>query len=177
MPSVGLLLRTSSAPRCRGERKSISQRHAKHHAAEPQNHRSIRAQLRQTLRSRPTAASSSSSMKRPSLVLALLGLLLPWADAAAIDQILPTYKIDTEIVIPATPQQVWEVFSDYDGWKEWNSFMTFTESPTEVGKLCKVLFQLDGGRMKTTKHDPEVRHMHAASSHMPSTSRGTWCAS
>jgi hypothetical protein len=68
-----------------------------------------------------------------------------------------TYNIHTEIVIPASPEKVWAVFSDFTKWREWNDFMVFDESPTKVGSSCNVLFRLDEGCMATSRHHPEVR--------------------
>jgi hypothetical protein len=70
---------------------------------------------------------------------------------------LTTYKIDSEIEIEATPEQVWKVFGDFASWGKWNDFTVFKEVPEQVGKRCQVVFHLDGGCMKSTSHDPEVR--------------------
>jgi hypothetical protein len=66
------------------------------------------------------------------------------------------YKIDSEIEIEATPEQVWKVFGDFANWDKWSDFMVFSVVPEKVGKHCRVLFRLDGGCMKETPHDPEV---------------------
>lgn len=70
---------------------------------------------------------------------------------------LTSYKIDSEIEIEATPEQVWKVFGDFASWGKWNDFTVFKEVPEQVGKRCQVVFHLDGGCMKSTSHDPEVR--------------------
>jgi hypothetical protein len=65
-------------------------------------------------------------------------------------------KIDTELVIPASPAQVWSVFGDFANWGQWNDFMVLPITPSKVGKPCRVLFHLDGGCIKRSVHDPEV---------------------
>jgi hypothetical protein len=68
-----------------------------------------------------------------------------------------TYRIDSEIEIEATPEQVWKVFGDFASWGKWNDFMELPVVPERAGKHCRVLFHLDGGCMKESPHDPEVR--------------------
>lgn len=70
---------------------------------------------------------------------------------------LTRYRIDSEIEIEATPEQVWKVFGDFGNWDKWNDFMILPVAPERVGKHCRVLFRLDGGCMKESPHDPEVR--------------------
>ncbi|KAF6264958.1 hypothetical protein COO60DRAFT_1185333 [Scenedesmus sp. NREL 46B-D3] len=65
-------------------------------------------------------------------------------------------KIDTELVIPASPAQVWSVFGDFANWGQWNDFMVLPITPSTVGKNCRVLFHLDGGCIKRSVHDPEI---------------------
>ncbi len=72
-------------------------------------------------------------------------------------QELMRYQVDSEIDIEATPEQVWKVFGNFASWGEWNDFAVFDKVPLAVGKRCKVVFHLDGGCMKTSLHDPEVR--------------------
>lgn len=69
---------------------------------------------------------------------------------------LTTCKIDTELVIPASPAQVWAVFGDFANWGQWNDFMTLPVSPKSVGKHCRVVFKLEGGLIRRSVHDPEV---------------------
>jgi hypothetical protein len=42
--------------------------------------------------------------------------------------------IETEIVIDAPPQKVWDVLMDTEKWKEWNGFMCYVGSPFVVGE-------------------------------------------
>jgi hypothetical protein len=70
---------------------------------------------------------------------------------------LARYRIDSEIEIEATPEQVWKVFGDFGNWDKWNDFMILPVAPERVGKHCQVLFRLDGGCMKESPHEPEVR--------------------
>lgn len=82
----------------------------------------------------------------PSLLSALLGRFYG-----------TTYRIDTELEIAAAPQQVWAVFGDFARWGDWNDFMELGPAvPEKVGGTCRVLFHLEGGCMKTSKHEPEV---------------------
>eukprot|EP00775_Hariotina_reticulata_P006030 gene6030-6268_t len=41
-------------------------------------------------------------------------------------------KIDTELVIPASPAQVWAVFGDFAKWGEWNDFMVLPIVPKKI---------------------------------------------
>lgn len=67
------------------------------------------------------------------------------------------YRIDSEIEIEATSEQVWKVFGDFGSYSKWNDFQVFKKVPEAVGKKCEVVFHLEGGCMKTSSHDPEVR--------------------
>ena len=75
-----------------------------------------------------------------------------------------TCKIDTELVIPASPAQVWAVFGDFANWGEWNDFMVLPVPPKCVGKHCRVLFRLEGGLINKSVHDPEVSPLSRVSS-------------
>jgi hypothetical protein len=66
-------------------------------------------------------------------------------------------EIHTELVIPATPAEVWEVLGDFAHWGDWNDFCWFTKVPTKVGQTCEVKFLLNTRCMKISTHDPEVR--------------------
>jgi hypothetical protein len=65
-------------------------------------------------------------------------------------------RIDTELVIPASPAHVWAVFGDFAKWGEWNDFMVLPIVPKKVGETCRVQFKLDGGCIRKSVHDPEV---------------------
>jgi len=66
-------------------------------------------------------------------------------------------EINTELVIPASPEQVWAVFGDFANWGQWNDFMVLPVAPEKVGKCCRVMFRLDGGCVRKSVHDPEVK--------------------
>lgn len=66
-------------------------------------------------------------------------------------------RIDTELVINAPPSAVWAVFGDFANWGSWNDFMVLPVPPTKPGRHCRVLFHLDGGCVRHSTHDPEVR--------------------
>jgi hypothetical protein len=70
---------------------------------------------------------------------------------------LLTYSIDSQIIIEASPEQVWRVFGDFANWGKWNDFMELPVVPEKVGKRCHAVFYLDEGCMKKSPHDPEVR--------------------
>lgn len=74
---------------------------------------------------------------------------------------LTTCSINTELIIPASPAQVWAVFGEFRNWDKWNDFMALPVPPKCVGKHCKVVFRLDGGLLKKSVHDPEVRDVNS----------------
>lgn len=54
-------------------------------------------------------------------------------------------KVHTELVIPATPQQVWSVLSDPSGFRQWNPVLIPIEGEFEKGaKLTYEMIQPDG---------------------------------
>jgi hypothetical protein len=70
----------------------------------------------------------------------------------------PTYRIDTEIYIEATAEQVWKVFGNFKSWPNWSDFAVFKTVP-EVHKRCQVVF-MTKGCMKSSSFNPKVR-MHS----------------
>lgn len=47
------------------------------------------------------------------------------------------FQINTDIQINATPQQVWFVFSNFDAYPEWNSFITSIKGDIQVNSKFK----------------------------------------
>lgn len=43
----------------------------------------------------------------------------------------------TDVVIRATPAQIWAVLVDVDGWPEWNPCMSSTRSPIRLDDGCE----------------------------------------
>ena len=56
------------------------------------------------------------------------------------------FEIKTSIKINATPQQVWEVFSKFENYKNWNPFITSITGDMMVSKHLKVT--VDGMKFK-----------------------------
>ncbi len=55
----------------------------------------------------------------------------------------------TEITIKATPEKVWQVFSNYQNYPHWNPFIKSLEVTPEVGKHIKVFLQPASGKGMT----------------------------
>ena len=44
------------------------------------------------------------------------------------------HELHTEIDIDATPEAVWQVLTDLDGWADWNPFITSSIGKAAVGE-------------------------------------------
>ncbi len=53
-------------------------------------------------------------------------------------QLIAQKEIHTEIIINASPEQVWEVLSDFEAYPEWNPFITEVEGKTKKGEKLKI---------------------------------------
>ena len=51
------------------------------------------------------------------------------------------HAIKTEININATPQKVWEVFTAFDQYPDWNPFIKSLEGDVKVGNTIKAILQ------------------------------------
>lgn len=51
---------------------------------------------------------------------------------------MATKNITTEIIINAAPQQVWQVFTQFNEYPKWNSFVQLLEGVPVVGQKIKV---------------------------------------
>lgn len=55
-------------------------------------------------------------------------------------------RIETEIEIEAPPSVVWQVFTDFGAWPEWNPFIVSFRGKPEIGGRLEVEIQPEGGR-------------------------------
>jgi hypothetical protein len=63
--------------------------------------------------------------------------------------------LEKTIEIDATPDEVWAVLTDFDGYADWNPFVTSISGPLEKGARLAVILAPPGGRAITMK--PTVR--------------------
>ena len=63
-------------------------------------------------------------------------------------------KIETEISILASPDEVWAVLSDFGRYPEWNPFLRYIRGEMRVGGTLEVRIQPPGGTGMTFR--PEV---------------------
>ena len=59
--------------------------------------------------------------------------------------------IETEIEIDAPTERVWETFSDFDRWPDWNPFVVRLTGRVAVGEQVEVRLEPPGGRGATLK--------------------------
>ena len=64
------------------------------------------------------------------------------------------HELHTEIDIDATPEAVWQVLTDLDGWADWNPFITSSVGKAAVGEELINRMEPPGGKAMTFK--PEV---------------------
>ena len=64
------------------------------------------------------------------------------------------HELHTEIDIDATPEVVWHVLTDLDGYVDWNPFITSSAGPAEVGQKLVNRMEPPGGMAITFK--PQV---------------------
>lgn len=60
-------------------------------------------------------------------------------------------EIKTQIIIFAKPEKVWEVFANYEGYPNWNSFIKSIEGSVVVGEKIKVEIAPPEGKSMTFK--------------------------
>lgn len=60
-------------------------------------------------------------------------------------------QIETEIVIDATPQKVWQVLTDFENHANWNPFIKSISGEKEVGKKLVIKIQPPEGKGMTFK--------------------------
>ncbi len=61
------------------------------------------------------------------------------------------HQLHTEITIDATPDRVWAILTDLDGYRLWNPFVTASEGEVAVGRQLTNRFQPPGGKAQTFK--------------------------
>ena len=71
------------------------------------------------------------------------------------------HELHTEIDINATPEAVWQVLTDLDGWADWNPFITSSVGKAAVGEELSNRMEPPGGKAMTFK--PEVTVVDEAS--------------
>ena len=64
------------------------------------------------------------------------------------------HELHTEVDIDATPEVVWRVLTDLEGWAEWNPFITSSVGKPQVGEKLVNRMEPPGGKAITFK--PEV---------------------
>jgi len=64
-------------------------------------------------------------------------------------------KIETTIEINANPDSVWQVFSDFDSYPKWSSFIESIKGEIKVGAKLTVLMKLPG-KAKGATFSPEA---------------------
>ena len=61
------------------------------------------------------------------------------------------HDLHTEIDIDATPETVWNVLTDLDGYSDWNPFITSAAGNVAVGERLTNRLQAPGGKAMTFK--------------------------
>ncbi len=73
-------------------------------------------------------------------------------NTAAQGQVIKNGKlVYSEIVINATPEKVWKVFTDFAAYPQWNPFIKSFSGKPVVGGNIEVLLHLPGGKPMTFK--------------------------
>ncbi|MFI8917354.1 SRPBCC family protein [Streptomyces sp. NPDC053513] len=74
------------------------------------------------------------------MLVALLGGYTTWAN-------LHPVRLNASIEIQASPEEVWEVLTDFSAYPQWNPFMTSAQVTSPGGRLEK------GARLRIVLHD------------------------
>ena len=64
---------------------------------------------------------------------ALLALFVILVIISALWFLKPAERVETEITIPAAPDVVWSVLTDFEGYEEWNPFLSEARGEARVG--------------------------------------------
>ncbi|MEL7064914.1 MAG: SRPBCC domain-containing protein, partial [Bacteroidota bacterium] len=59
------------------------------------------------------------------------------------------HHLETEILIEATPQEIWNVLMDFESYPDWNPFITSIEGNVQVGRSITVFLQPPGQKVST----------------------------
>ncbi|MBW8485195.1 SRPBCC domain-containing protein [Actinomadura parmotrematis] len=92
------------------------------------------------------AARRSAPRRRHRLLAALAGLVAllggytVWANLHAV-------RLNASIEIQATPEEVWQVLTDFTAYPQWNPFLTSAQVTSPGGRLGK------GARLRIVMHD------------------------
>lgn len=60
-------------------------------------------------------------------------------------------QIETEIMINATPEKVWEILADFESYPNWNPFIIAIDGNKSVGKKLNVSIKPPDGKMMSFK--------------------------
>lgn len=60
-------------------------------------------------------------------------------------------KIETQIIIKATSEKVWNILMDFDTYSEWNPFIKFISGDKNIGNNLLVKIQPDKDKIMTFK--------------------------
>ena len=74
------------------------------------------------------------------MLVALLGGYTTWAN-------LHPVRLNASIEIQASPEEVWQVLTDFTAYSQWNPFMTSAQVTSPGGRLDK------GARLRIVMHD------------------------
>jgi hypothetical protein len=81
-------------------------------------------------------------MKRKMLISITAALVLAFAalNFGGSTLVAPIYTIRSEIILPASPEQSWQVLTDFSKYPQWNPYLTKVEGILEPGE--KISFTL-----------------------------------
>ncbi|MDV7698329.1 SRPBCC domain-containing protein [Chryseobacterium soli] len=60
-------------------------------------------------------------------------------------------KIETQIIINAAPQKVWEILTDFNNYPNWNPFIKSISGSINIGSTLKVTIEPEEGKGMTFK--------------------------
>lgn len=60
-------------------------------------------------------------------------------------------KIETQIIINAAPQKVWEILTDFNNYPNWNPFIKSIAGSINIGSTLKVTIEPEEGKGMTFK--------------------------
>ena len=63
-------------------------------------------------------------------------------------------EVRTEIELKASPERVWQTFTDFASFRDWNPFIKEAEGELKVGSKLRIVLQPPGGRRMEFR--PEV---------------------
>jgi hypothetical protein len=91
------------------------------------------------------------SAKKSHKILIAVGAVVVLLAGYTVYTIVRPFTLHTELVIDATPEQVWTVLADRQAYPEWNPFMVSSTGELTVGgKITNVLRDTKGAETKFT---------------------------